>query len=45
MLAVAPQVSAQIQTTGTPGSASATTTISGKEIPAPPPANGGTEGT
>ena len=45
VLAVAPQVSAQIQTTGTPGSASATTTISGKEIPAPPPANGGTEGT
>jgi len=32
---------AQIQTTGEPGSASATTTISGKELPAPDPKFGG----
>jgi arylsulfatase A-like enzyme len=38
-------VQAQIQTTGTPGSASATTTISGKQLPAQPPPNGGKEGT
>jgi arylsulfatase A-like enzyme len=37
--------SAQIQTTGTPGSAASTTTISGKQLPAPPPPNGGVEGT
>ena len=36
--------SAQIQTTGTPGTPGATTTISGKQLPAPPPPNGGTEG-
>ncbi len=36
LLAVAPSVSAQIQTTGAPGAPSATTTIDGKTIPAPP---------
>jgi arylsulfatase A-like enzyme len=44
LIAVAPQVKAQIQTTGTPGTPAATTTISGKQLPAPPPPNGGTEG-
>lgn len=33
---------AQVQTTGTPGSPSATTTISGKQLPAPQPKFGGT---
>ena len=32
---------AQLQTTGTPGSPSATTTISGKQLPAPEPKFGG----
>jgi arylsulfatase A-like enzyme len=44
LIAVAPQVKAQIQTTGIPGTPAATTTISGKQLPAPPPPNGGTEG-
>ena len=39
--AVAPSARAQIQTTGTPGSAGATTTISGKQLPAPDPKFGG----
>jgi len=39
--ALAPSVRAQIQTTGTPGSPSATTTISGKQLPAPDPKFGG----
>jgi arylsulfatase A-like enzyme len=43
-LAMMPRVSAQVQTTGTPGSASATTTIDGKQLPAPAPPNGGVEG-
>jgi hypothetical protein len=43
-LAITPRVSAQVQTTGTPGSASATTTIDGKQLPAPPPPNGGVIG-
>jgi arylsulfatase len=34
-------VSAQVQTTGTPGSPSATTTINGKQLPAPDPKFGG----
>jgi len=46
MLAIAGMVitasaSAQIQTTGTPGSPGATTTISGKQLPAPDPKFGG----
>ena len=32
---------AEIETTGTPGSASATTTISGRQLPAPQPKFGG----
>ena len=36
LMAFAPPALAQIQTTGTPGSPSATTTISGKQLPAPP---------
>jgi hypothetical protein len=36
VMAVAPFARAQIQTTGTPGSPSATTTIDGTSIPAPP---------
>jgi arylsulfatase A-like enzyme len=40
LLAVAAPISAQ-QATGTPGSPSATTTIDGKQIPAPPPKFGG----
>jgi len=44
LLAVATRVSAQVQTTGTPGSAAATTTITGKQLPAPPPPNGGVVG-
>ena len=35
--AVAPSARAQVQTTGTPGSPSATTTIDGRYIPNPPP--------
>src|SRR5882724_11395342 len=41
VMAVAPSATAQIQTTGTPGSPSATTTISGKQLPAPDPKFGG----
>src|SRR5260370_39812940 len=37
LLAVAPFARAQVQTTGTPGSPSATTTIDGRYIPNPPP--------
>jgi hypothetical protein len=36
LMAVAPPAWAQIQTTGTPGSPSATTTITGEQLPAPP---------
>ena len=41
VMAVAPSARAQIQTTGTPGSPSATTTIDGKQIPPPPMQFGG----
>lgn len=41
-LAIAPKVSAQIQTTGVIGTPGATTTISGKQLPAPDPKFGGT---
>src|SRR5213076_1435584 len=41
VMAVAPSARAQIQTTGTPGSPSATTTIQGNQIPAAPPKFGG----
>src|SRR6266487_4319938 len=41
IIAVAPSARTQIQTTGTPGSAGATTTISGKQLPAPDPKFGG----
>ena len=41
VLAVAPFAGAQTQTTGTPGSPSATTTIDGKQIPPPPLPFGG----
>src|SRR5512133_3450039 len=41
LMAAAPSVIAQIQTTGTPGSPSATTTIDGKQIPPPDPKFGG----
>ncbi len=41
VMAVAPSVRAQVQTTGTPGSPSATTTIDGKQIPPPDPNFGG----
>src|SRR5437867_11606074 len=40
-MAVALSAKAQIQTTGTPGSPGATTTISGKQLPAPDPKFGG----
>src|SRR5499427_1682180 len=40
-MAVAPSARAQIQTTGTPGSPGATTTISGKQLPPPDPPFGG----
>src|SRR5262245_23360014 len=40
VMAVAPS-SAQIQTTGEPGSPSATTTINGKQLPPPEPKFGG----
>src|SRR4249919_1900133 len=45
LLTASPAASAQIQTTGTPGTPGATTTISGKQLPAPPQPNGGKEGT
>jgi arylsulfatase A-like enzyme len=41
VMAVAPSTRAQIQTTGTPGTPGATTTISGKQLPAPDPKFGG----
>lgn len=40
-LALAPSALAEIQTTGTPGSPSATTTIPGNQLPAPNPKFGG----
>src|SRR5882757_1893256 len=39
--AAAPAVRSQVQTTGTPGSPSATTTIDGKQLPPPDPKFGG----
>src|SRR5712672_832639 len=39
--AAAPSVRSQVQTTGTPGSPSATTTIDGKQLPPPDPKFGG----
>jgi len=41
LMAVAPSVRAQVQTTGTPDSPSPTTTISGEQLPAPPGQFGG----
>src|SRR5437899_5559719 len=41
VLAAASSARAQAQTTGTPGSPSATTTIDGKQLPAPPSKFGG----
>jgi arylsulfatase len=41
IMAVAPSAKAQIQTTGTPGSPGATTTIDGKQLPPPDPKFGG----
>ena len=41
VMAVAPCTRAQIQTTGTPGLPSATTTINGKQLPPPAPKFGG----
>jgi hypothetical protein len=41
VMAVAPSARPQVQTTGTPGSPSATTTIDGKQLPAPDPKFGG----
>ncbi len=41
LLAVTPVAQAQIQTAGTPGSPSATTTIPGNQLPAPDPKFGG----
>jgi hypothetical protein len=41
VMAVATSARAQVQTTGTPGSPSATTTIDGKQIPPPPMPFGG----
>jgi arylsulfatase A-like enzyme len=41
VMAIAPSARAQVQTTGTPGSPGATTTISGKQLPAPDPKFGG----
>src|SRR6266568_3008914 len=41
VMAAAPSAKAQIQTTGTPGSPSATTTISGNQLPPPEPKFGG----
>ncbi len=40
-MAAAPSATAQVQTTGAPGSPGATTTISGKQLPAPDPKFGG----
>ena len=41
VMAIAPFARAQIQTTGTPGSPGATTTIDGKQLPPPDPKFGG----
>src|SRR5260370_67141 len=41
LLAVTPVAQAQVQTTGTPGSPDATTTIDGKQLPAQPGKFGG----
>jgi arylsulfatase len=41
IMAVAPSARAQVQTTGTPGSPGATTTIDGKQLPPPDPKFGG----
>jgi len=41
VMAAAPFANAQVQTTGTPGSPSATTTIDGKQLPPPDPKFGG----
>src|SRR5882724_7947750 len=41
VMAAASSARAQVQTTGTPGSPGATTTISGKQLPAPDPKFGG----
>src|SRR5262252_5123079 len=41
VMAIAPSARAEIQTTGQPGSPGATTTISGKQLPAPDPKFGG----
>src|SRR4029077_13100960 len=41
VMAVASSATAQIQTTGAPGSPSATTTIDGKQLPPPDPTFGG----
>src|SRR5258707_5578485 len=41
VFAVTPVAQAQVQTTGTPGSPSATTTIPGNQLPAPPEPFGG----
>ena len=41
IMAIAPSAPAQVQTTGTPGSPSATTTIDGKQLPPPDPNFGG----
>src|SRR5205814_9541595 len=41
LMAASPSVMAQIETTGTPGSPSATTTIDGKQLPPPDPKFGG----
>src|SRR5712671_2615216 len=41
LMAASPFVMAQVQTTGTPGSPGATTTIDGKQIPPPDPQFGG----
>src|SRR5262245_33745151 len=40
-LALMPMAKAEIETTGTPGSPGATTTISGKQLPVPDPKFGG----
>jgi arylsulfatase A-like enzyme len=41
VMAITPSARAQIQTTGTPGSPGATTTIDGKQLPPPDPTFGG----
>ena len=41
IMVAAPFTRAEIQTTGTPGSPSATTTIDGKQLPPPDPKFGG----